>query len=96
MNELNQVYTERAIAAVLAAKMALFAGYSAGMGWDEKELAAGKWESVLFVDFPGGQISWHIAPHDRHLCRGLPFYEKLWDGTDESSHGTLIREIKVP
>lgn len=79
--EIDQLYTERAIAAVLAVKMALKAGFKAGVGWDDNAMAKGQWETLLFADFPGGQISWHIAHHDRHLLVGIPFYEGVgWYG----------------
>ena len=64
MSELDQVYTERAIAAVLAAKLALRSGLQAGVGTDQDEMwkADSRWQVVLFVELPGGgQISWHMA-----------------------------------
>lgn len=89
---LTRAYTERAIAAVLAAKMAIRAGFKAGVGqdhghpeWDDE------WRVVLFVELPDdGQISWHIAPADQHLLDGLPVYENTWNGTWDSREGRLV------
>lgn len=91
----SKAYTERAIAAVLAAKMALLAGYNAGIGSDENEDWDPEWRVVLYVDFPGGQVCWHIAPNDQHLLDGLPRYAKPWDGQWESRDGVRIKKLNV-
>lgn len=96
-DELNQAYTERTIAAVLAAKMALAAGFAAGVAKHEGHPEPNpEWQVTLRIDFPGGQVSWHIAPQDQHLLKGLPRYEKPWEGTSESRTGVRIKSLPAP
>ncbi len=96
--DMMQIYRERAIAAVLAAKMALHAGFAAGVGRDmSNPQEPEEWRVVLFIDLPGGgQVSWHISPNDQDLLRGLPRYEKPWDGTSEGQTGDKIRKMETP
>lgn len=90
-DRLARAYRERTIAAVLAAKMALQAGYDAGVGLDGNEDWDLEWRQVLYVDLPdGGQISWHVAPADQDLLAGLPAYGKAWNGTFESREGAAV------
>lgn len=89
-DRLERAYTERAYAAVGMAKMALLAGYKAGIGKDSNENWDNEWRTVLYVDTPGGQVSWHIAPKDLHLLKDLPKYEEEWDGTFRSRDGSFL------
>lgn len=81
---LDRAYTQRTIVSVLLAKMALQAGYKAGVGKDNKENWDDEWKTILYVELPYGQISWHVAPWDRHMLVGLPEYHGAWDGTFNS------------
>lgn len=74
-NKLNQIYSERNRLAAGFARMALAAGFKAGVGIDP-----GKWP-VLYVETPNGQVCWHIADHDAHVLDGLPRFSGEWDGS---------------
>jgi hypothetical protein len=39
-----------------------------------------EWLTVVFVDTPKGQLSWHVHDSDRPLFEGLPTYHGQWDG----------------
>ncbi len=43
------------------------------------------WHGCVYIDLPGGQISYHY--HDSHalLFSGLPAYEGEWDGHDKDA-----------
>lgn len=85
----NQLYTERAFAAIALARMALLAGFKAGVGKDDKEQNDDEWRVVLYVETPAGQVSWHIAPDDQTLLEGLPAYDGVWDGSFRSRDGSF-------
>lgn len=91
---LNRAYSERAIASVLFAKMALCLGYAAGVGKDDNHDWDDCWRVVLYVDLPEGQISWHIAPNDQHLLAGLPEYKGKWDGKFTSRDDEFVRGLR--
>lgn len=38
------------------------------------------WRTIVFIDFPTGQASWHIHDSEVPLVAGLPAYEGTWDG----------------
>lgn len=79
----NRAYSERAACAVALARMAIQAGFQAGVGTDTSAESV-EWSRVLYIDTPNGQVSWHIAPADQHLLEGLPLYHGEWDGTYKS------------
>lgn len=74
----NDVYTERAhLAAALSKLYPASLEEHAGEDWDDN------WRTVLIVDLPTGQVSWHIAQHDLHLFAHLPRGAgRVWDGHD--------------
>lgn len=87
---LDRAYTERAYAAAALAKMAIKAGFNAGVGLDDREDVDRQWRVVLYVDTPGGQASWHIAPKDQHVLEGIPEYTGKWDGMFKSRDGSFL------
>lgn len=80
-------YRERNQLVALLARMALELGWMVGVGrhpdsdttWDSD------WRTIVFIDLPTGQASWHFHDSERHLLEGLPPYPGKWDGhtTDE-------------
>lgn len=90
---INRAYTQRAIAAVALAHTVLAQGGSAGIGLDSNEDKDSNWRTVLYVDTPAGQLSWHIAPADKHMLEGLPQYTKAWDGTYCSGDNMFYKEF---
>ena len=83
--EKNQAYSERNKVVAALAKLVV-----AISGDDHyKHLAAGVktdldaepgWSTVVFIDYPTGQVSWHFSDEERHLLASLPFYKGEWDG----------------
>lgn len=74
MSDLDQVYRERAhLVALLASLWPSTRTFSDDAGY-----------SVVYVDSPAGQLSWHIHPADaylfHHVARTGSAPEQLWDG----------------
>lgn len=77
----DYAYSQRNELAVAFAKMATYAGCTAGRGRDTKQPDEG-WQHVVYVDTPDGrQVSWHMSPDSVPLLDGLPEYQGEWDGT---------------
>lgn len=53
------------------------------------------WLTVVYIDTPHGQLSWHLHDNDLPMFEGLPSYHTPWDGhtTDEKYErlGRLFR-----
>lgn len=86
----------RCIAAL--AWLALRHGYRAGVGrhapdpdptWDPQ------WRTVIYVELPTGQVSWHVPDHDAPLFEGLPAYEPAWDGHQTLEKRTRLSALKL-
>ena len=75
-------YSERNQCVALLARMALALGWRAGVGLHPADDATWEadWRTVLFIDLPTGQASWHFHDSERHLLAGLPSYAGKWDG----------------
>jgi hypothetical protein len=43
-------------------------------GWDPE------WRTIVFIEGPTGQLSWHLHDSDVALFDGLPRGPNLWDG----------------
>lgn len=84
---LDAVYLERARVLAVATRMALTLGMRAGLAehpasdtaWDDE------WRTIVFLDLPTGQCSWHLHSSQVRLFKHLPRYDGAWDGhtTDE-------------
>lgn len=84
IDKLNQAYTERNILAAICARLAAKIGYRAGV---RKDLDSGfdeEWQNIIAIELPAGQISYHIAPDDLEVLKGLPNTTVEWDGTFNS------------
>lgn len=85
-------YTERNKCVALIAKMATALGLKVGLAqhdpndksWDEE------WRTIIFIDLPSGQVSWHFHDSHKWLLEGLPIYEGIWDG-----HSTDVKYERV-
>lgn len=86
LSELTQqkdgAYQERNQVLALLARMATALGWKVGIGQHpESDTAWEKdWRTILFIELPTGQASWHFHDSEVHLLNGLPFYEGAWDG----------------
>ena len=79
---INRVYSERSACIVALARTTIEAGRKAGVGEDSEG------NTVVYVDTPNGQVSWHVWDCDHWMLEDLPEYEGEWDGTFKS------RELK--
>jgi hypothetical protein len=91
----NAVYRERAHVVALAARLALALGYTAGRrahepdpdpSWDDD------WETVVVIDLPLGQVSWHFHDSEWPLIATLPLYPGSWDGHTTDTKYERLRE----
>lgn len=80
----DAAYSERNQVLALLARMALRVGWRAGVGEhpaeDKDKDWEADWRTILFVDLPTGQASWHFHDSEKHLLAGLPRYAGEWDG----------------
>lgn len=72
--------------------LALLAGFNAyraqhvGADWEDD------WRTIIFIDLPTGQVSWHIHDSERDLFRFLPEAANQWDGHDtEEKYQRVLR-----
>lgn len=93
---LNDVYHQRNMVVMLAAKQALASGLQAGWALALDADDDPEWSHVVYVDLPGGgQISYHLAPAEIELFKAqLPEYPGVWDGTGKEQHHALITGLK--
>jgi hypothetical protein len=88
----DDAYLERNKCVVLIVKMALALGLKAGVAQhdpNDKEWED-DWRTVVYIDLPSGQISWHFHDSQKNLLGRLPLYEGLWDG-----HSTELKYERV-
>lgn len=80
----NGAYAERNQVVALLARMAPWMGWNSGIGYHPESDATWEpdWRTIVFVDLPTGQASWHFHISEQHLLqRGLlPSYLGEWDG----------------
>lgn len=78
----NDAYDERARVVAAYAKLLAALGYKVGVGRHEPEGDpewAG-WETVLYIDLPSGQVSWHYSDAQAlELLADVPEYHIKWD-----------------
>lgn len=76
----DPVYTERNRCVAMIAALAIAQGWNAGIGVHEGEGWDPEWMTVIYIDLPTGQVTWHVHDSEAHLFRGLPRYPHAWDG----------------
>ena len=77
----DEAYLDRNLAVQVMAKMALQLGCRVGVREREEE-----W-SILYIDLPTGQVSWHIPK--KEMIGDWPIYEGKWDGHDLGTEWTV-------
>ena len=83
----DEAYLDRNLAVQVMAKMALQLGCRVGVREREEE-----W-SILYIDLPTGQVSWHIPASE--LIGDFRDYEGEWDGHDlEMKRRRVIRFLE--
>lgn len=80
----NGAYAERNKCLVLVALMAQRLDLKTGIGIDPNAETS-EWQSILFIDLPAGQVSWHLHESETHMFYFVGAYGGTWDGhtTDE-------------
>lgn len=91
-------YAERNRCVALIARLALLLGWRAGVGQHPAEDTAwdADWRTIVFVDLPTGQASWHLHDSHRGLVEGLPAYEGRWDGHSTDEKYRRLESIPTP
>ena len=97
--ERDAAYTERNKVVAGLAAMVIKAGGRAwladhqdkpGEDWDPE------WRTVVFIDGPTGQLSWHLHDSDVMHFLFLPRGENRWDGhTSEEKYARIARLAKT-
>lgn len=91
----DTAYTERNQVLALLARMAVKLGWRAGV--QHQPAAEPEWRTLLFVDLPTGQASWHYHDSERHLLAGLPDYAEPWDGhTTDAKYARVRTALATP
>ncbi len=78
----DSAYGERNKVVALLARMAVALGWRAGIGLHPLSDKAWEpdWRTIVFIDLPTGQATWHFHDSERRLLDGLPAYGEAWDG----------------
>jgi hypothetical protein len=99
LEEKNAAYCERnQVVAALAKLVVAISGdehYKHLRAGIRKDLDAEKgWTTVVLIDYPTGQVSWHIPDNEQHLFAALPFYDGEWDGhTTQEKYERLAEDL---
>ncbi len=81
----DEAYLDRNLAVQVLAALARQLGYQTGIRNREDE-----W-SILYIDLPTGQVSWHI-PKDE-IAAYFPDYPGEWDGHDLREKRDRLRQF---
>jgi hypothetical protein len=94
----NVAYAERSKVLAAFAQTAVALGWKVGLGLHSKEDKSWKtdWRTILFIDLPTGQGSWHFPDSEAHLLEGLPQYDGKWDGHTTPEKYERLKALKVP
>jgi hypothetical protein len=101
---IDGAYAERNKCIAAIAHLARARGWSVGLGEHQDEPGKAwdsEWRTVVFIDLPSGQVSWHIHDSQRPLFAGLSVYAPArergddapqWDGhSTEEKYARLER-----
>jgi hypothetical protein len=76
----DSAYTERNRLVHALCSIAQLLGWRCGMRVDEGEGRDPAWQTVVMIDLPTGQVSWHIHESEVAAFKDLPSYSGPWDG----------------
>jgi hypothetical protein len=96
MSSKDSAYTERNRCVAAIARLAIANGWRAGLGshqgddltWDPE------WRTIVFIDLPAGQVSWHLHDGEVALFEGLPPYAGTWDGHTTEEKYARVAELR--
>lgn len=93
-------YEERNRLVALLVRLALDRGWKAGVGLHEDkpgEEWSPDWRTLVVVETPEGQASWHFHDTHKHLLGSLPDLQAKWDGhTTAEKYERLARLTRRP
>lgn len=99
-SDLDFVYKQRDIAAMMAAKFAENGGHSVSMYRDTEKEWDEEWQTVLQIDWYDPdqyetQVSWHMSPKSQKYCEHYFTQCKCfdWDGTNSSKEYNVIGSL---
>lgn len=93
----DAAYRERNACVALIAHMALSLGWRAGIGQHEDKPGEDwdpEWRTLVTIDLPTGQASWHFHNSHKHMLEGLPSYSGSWDGHDTPTKYARLARFK--
>jgi hypothetical protein len=93
----DDAYTERNRLVAAFARAGQSLGWTVGVGEHEDKPGEDwdpEWRSVVYIDTPEGQASWHVHDSQRWLFNSLPSVAVKWDGhTTEEKYDRLNRYV---
>jgi NTP pyrophosphatase (non-canonical NTP hydrolase) len=94
----DAVYKERDMCVALIARMALGLGYRVWLGQHPNADWEDDWRTIVFIDLPTGQVSWHIHDSEREwFLRDLHYNSDLiWDSHDTAEKYHRVLEYRPP
>jgi hypothetical protein len=95
----DAAYSERNKVVALLARMAPWMGWESGLARHPEEDVSWErdWMTIVFVNLPAGQASWHFHDSEQHLLGGLPRYVEPWDGhTTEEKYRRVDAALTNP
>jgi hypothetical protein len=98
----DQAYSERnKVVAALAHVLShvFFSNINVGVAQhdiNDKDWEA-DWRTILVIELPAGQVTWHFHDSEKYLLEGLPTFDDYkWDGhTTEEKYNRLLREVGI-
>ncbi len=81
----DKAYVERNRCVIGLAALAHRLGWTVGLGHHSDPDWEDDWRSIVYIDTPAGQVSWHFHDSEKPLIEWIPPYDGDWDGhtTDE-------------
>lgn len=79
--KLDSIYEERNLVVLLLARLAGRLGWPVGLKQHDPADTAweDEWRTILFIESPAGQLSWHLHDSEKRLVEYVAPYEKEWD-----------------
>jgi len=96
----DQAYKERDMCVALIARMALALGYRVWLAQHPDADWEDDWRTIVYIDLPTGQVSWHIHDSEREwFLRDLHYNSNpdlIWDGHDTAEKYRRVLEYSPP
>jgi hypothetical protein len=91
----NGAYAERNKCVAALARLALKLGWRTGVGLHDPNDPGWEpdWRTILFIDTPAGQCSWHYHDSEVYLLAGLPNYPGSWDGHSTAEKYSRLERV---